>query len=106
MTVKVNQNLCNGCNGIAESRCEAVCPGNLMTRDAEQLAYIRSSKDCWDCMACVKACPQQALQTKLPFQLAGYGSKLVPKSEKKQIHWTLTHPDGKVETFTIPTESI
>lgn len=106
MSVNVIHTKCNGCNRAAESRCEAVCPGNLMVRNDENLAYIRSPKDCWDCMACVKACPMQAIETKLPYELAGYGAKLSPKTEKRQIVWTLTHPDGREETFTIPTESI
>ncbi|OEH84855.1 hypothetical protein BHU72_06575 [Desulfuribacillus stibiiarsenatis] len=106
MSVVVNLHRCNGCNKAVESRCETVCPGNLMTRNQENKAYIRSKQDCWDCMACVKACPQQAIETKLPYELAGYGAKLTPKTEKNQIVWNLEYPDGRKDIFVIPTESI
>jgi len=106
MAVIIDHLKCNGCRDALESRCEEVCPGNLMIRNEEHKAVIRSMSDCWDCMACVKACPMQAIKTKLPYELAAFGAELKPKTTNKQIVWTLKYPDGREEVFTIPVESI
>jgi adenylylsulfate reductase subunit B len=67
MPPKVNLQKCDGCKGEKEALCEAICPGDLMCLNSETLkAACRSPRDCWDCMSCVKACPQGAIETRLP----------------------------------------
>lgn len=94
---------CDGCRGKSESMCEQICPMDIMRLDPTIGKAINiSPKDCWDCMACVKACPNQAIQTKLPYQIAAYGAKLVPLISGTTILWTLTYADGTVRQISKP----
>lgn len=103
MTVTVNNKKCNGCKQLEEPQCVKICPGDLMKIDENTgKSTIREDRDCWDCMACVKACPMKALETRLPYPLAYYKSSLVPRLSEDTITWTLKDPDGKTETFVRP----
>lgn len=106
MTVRINRELCNGCGNCTESRCMRICPGDLLAKDAENKAFIREKKDCWDCAACVKECPRQAIAMHLPVQVGGRGSTLQAKKDKNKIIWTLKTAEGKEEVFTIEAEKI
>jgi adenylylsulfate reductase, subunit B len=104
MTVKVNLELCNACSEFDEPLCVKYCPGDLMAIDNDTgKAYIRNPEECWDCMACVKACPYQALETSLPYQLANYKATLKPRVYKDKIVWKLRDINGVEEVFDIPT---
>lgn len=87
---------------IACGACENICPGNLMVlEDSNSRAYCRSARDCWDCMACVKACPVQALEVRIPYQLGYYPAKLIPEVSRTEIVWTCSDIYGKEETFKV-----
>lgn len=103
MSVITDKTKCNGCADRAEPMCVKTCPGDLMTLDEQGKGTIRSARDCWDCMACVKACPRGALETRLPYQLALYKATLRPKVKSDRIEWTLIDIDGNKEEFTIKT---
>lgn len=95
MSVFVDQKKCLGCG-----KCIDICPGDLLLREEKTGKVImRCPEDCWDCMACVKQCPQHALQTKLPYQLANYKATLQPFIYPDKIIWQLTSLDGKKEEF-------
>ena len=105
MSIIVDKKRCNGCKQLDEPQCVKLCPGDLMMIDPESgKAGIRVAADCWDCMVCVKACPRQALQTRLPYQLANYKATLVPKVGKDTIKWVCTDINGRVEEFEIKTK--
>lgn len=106
MGILVDKQLCDGCEGMREARCVKACPGDLMSIGADTQAFIRAQRDCWDCMACVKSCPQAALETKLPFVLADYGARLVPEVAKDHITWRSIDSQGTEEQFVIKTLEI
>lgn len=94
---------CDGCKGKSEPMCEQICAMDIMKLDpATGKAVNISPRDCWDCMACVKACPNQAIMTKLPYQIARYGAKLVPLVSETSILWTVTYPDGSTRQIRKP----
>lgn len=106
MSVKFDYEACNGCKGRAEPFCTEYCPGDLLAIDKKTgKPYIRSERDCWDCMVCVKACPFSAIETKLPYQLASYKASLRPKVLKDKIIWHLKDSQGKEEVFELKTTS-
>ncbi len=98
---------CDGCRGKSEPMCEQICPMDIMRMDSTVgKARNISPKDCWDCMACVKACPNQAILTRLPYQIAAYGGKLVPLTSETTILWTLTYADGSIRQITKPIRNV
>lgn len=100
MPPRVLPNKCNGCADRSESRCEEVCPGDLMAVDlATGKAYCRSTRDCWDCMSCIKVCPRAALETRIPYQLGYHKASLRPIMGKDRIIWKCVDINGKESTF-------
>lgn len=55
-------------------------------------------------MVCVKSCPFGAIETRLPFQLAGFGASLKPEVAKDKIVWKLKDADGNTEIFEVLTK--
>ena len=102
----INIKLCNGCTTREEGLCEMACPGDLMLRDEETgKAFCRSTRDCWDCMACVKICPQGAIETKIPYQLGYHPAKLIPTMGINKITWTCVDINGNIERFIVKTRN-
>ncbi|MFW6256749.1 MAG: indolepyruvate ferredoxin oxidoreductase subunit alpha [Bacillota bacterium] len=88
MTIKIDKDLCHGCPGRKEGLCERICPGNLLSRE-DGKAKIDRPEDCWDCAACVKACPVNAIQIYLPEEIGGKGGKLAAQLKKDEIVWVM-----------------
>jgi adenylylsulfate reductase, subunit B len=104
MSIKINYDLCTGCAGEEEAICVKLCPGDLLAIDKETgKPYIRSPRDCWDCMVCVKACPYGAIETRLPYQLASYKASLKPEVYKEKIIWHLYDSKGREEIYELKT---
>lgn len=104
MSIKIDYSQCSGCQGQGEPSCVKLCPGNLLAINKETgKPYIRSERDCWDCMVCVKACSYEAIETKLPYQLASYQASLKPKVYNGKIVWHLKDVNGKEEVFELKT---
>ena len=101
MTIEIDTQLCNGCGGGADSKCKRVCPGNLLYKNNHNKAVIRDKADCWDCAACVKECPQQAIKLYLPPEIGGRGSKLQAQNSGEKIIWWLEKADGTTEEYEI-----
>ncbi len=106
MSIRIDKEICTGCNGQEEPFCTKYCPGDLLAIDeVTKKPYIRSERDCWDCMVCVKSCPVGAIETKLPYQLASYKASLKPMVYNEKIIWKLSDINGNEETFELPTVS-
>ncbi len=100
MPPRVLPNKCNGCADREESRCEEVCPGDLMAVDpVTGKAFCRSTRDCWDCMSCTKVCPRAAIETRIPYQLGYHKASLRPIMGKNRIIWKCVDINGKESTF-------
>ena len=95
MTVRIDEALCNGCPARGEGCCEEICPGDLFYRSGGR-ACLREPSDCWDCFACVKACPRGALSVELPFQISEARHRLSARQQEDQIVWKLRDPEGRV----------
>lgn len=101
MPPKVLVDKCDGCKAEKEPLCEQVCPGNLMTLGEGNKAICRDDRDCWDCMSCTKACPQSAIETRVPYQIGYHPAKLIPLMGTNRITWTCVDIHGKVERYVI-----
>ncbi len=106
MSIRVDKNLCTGCTGKSEPPCVKNCPGDLIFINPESgKAELRNQYECWDCMVCVKSCPCQALESRLPFQLATYKASLKVKMGEENITWKLKDIYGQEEIFTLSTKN-
>lgn len=87
MSVLVDEKKCRGCG-----TCVDTCPGDLLMLDpVRKTPEVREASDCWDCMSCVKSCPEGALETHLPYEIALYGASLRPEVTPQFITWTLRY---------------
>jgi len=101
MTIHIDYSLCNGCPDRTEGYCEEICPGDLFFRQ-DGKAVMREPADCWDCFACVKACPRLALFGDLPFQISEVRHRLTARIVPNHIVWTLLDRNGEIiATYTI-----
>ncbi|MEJ6949808.1 4Fe-4S dicluster domain-containing protein [Natronospora cellulosivora (SeqCode)] len=98
MSININENSCNGCPKRKEGRCERICPGNLIKRKNEK-AVIENKSDCWDCAACVKACPQNAIEIYLPEEIGGKGANLLAEVKKNEIVWVIKNQSGNYKEY-------
>ena len=65
-------------------------------------AEIRSQADCWTCGACVKACPVQAIDLKLPSQILKSNVSIRAQCKKQHTVWEIRNGNGIKEEFVIP----
>jgi len=104
MPATVDWKLCDGCRGSPEPPCVRVCPGDIVAKDFEkEKSYLRCAGECWDCYACAKACPRNAIQVELPYALARRAGELRliahdPQGVVWEVHW----PDGRVQRILRP----
>ena len=101
MSIFIDENICNGCKGLSEARCERICPGDLCYRKENTKATIRDQSACWTCASCVKACPVQAIELRLPFEVSDDGASLKARMKRDKTIWMIRNADGHQEEFII-----
>ena len=91
---------CDGCG-----HCVDICPSDIMHIDET----IRRAKNiepnmCWECFACVKACPQNAIDVRgyADFAPMGHSVRVLREEEKGTISWKIKFRNGKVKDFVSP----
>ena len=100
MGIYIDHNLCNGCGyPQSETPCNMACPGDLIFMQTNGKAQITCNADCWDCTACIKLCPKQAIEIKLPFEIVGKETSLKARAYRDKTIWTTKDENGKEEVF-------
>jgi adenylylsulfate reductase subunit B len=95
--IHINRKRCNGCRQLPEGpRCRDICPGDLYYQDEHQKACMHDPSECWDCCACVKACPRAALSIELPFQINDSRTQLYARHKKDDTVWEIRHHDNSL----------
>ena len=102
MTIRIDAQACDGCPGAPEPPCVRDCPGDLLAIDEHGRAAIVDARACWDCAACVKVCPTQAIAL-----LLGDCPQLKEVTLKAQALacktiWNIRLPDGLTRTYETP----
>jgi len=81
---------CDGCKGQDKTACMYICPNDLMVLDKDRMkAYNRDPKMCWECMCCVKICPQQAMAVRGYADFVPMGAQATPLRGSEDIMWTV-----------------
>ncbi len=97
MSIQIDKNKCISCG-----KCGNVCPGNLIYNDLQGKAFIKYPEDCWDCTACIKECPAQAIKLYLEEGIGGKGGYLYTSQERKDcLIWHMVDKFGKEKVISI-----
>lgn len=100
MAVRILKNKCIGCK-----KCTQVCPGNLLCMKNNKAKLVDKSA-CWDCAACVKECPVQAIEMYLQPEIGGKGATLTAEHKGKNIVWKIKKDDEVYEEIETDLEDI
>ena len=94
---------CDGCKGLDKTACQHICPNDLMELNTETMkAYNRDPSMCWECMCCVKACPQQAMAVRGYADFIPMGASVTPLRGTEDIMWTVKFRDNSLKRFRFP----
>jgi adenylylsulfate reductase subunit B len=74
-----------------------------MVLDKDKMkAYNQEPDQCWECMCCVKICPQQAMDVRGYADFVPMGASCVPMRSTDNIMWTVKFRSGQVKRFKFP----
>ena len=94
---------CDGCKALDKTACQYICPNDLMVLDKESMkAYNQDPSQCWECMCCVKICPQDAMDVRGYADFMPMGASCVPMRSTDSIMWTVKFRNGQVKRFKFP----
>ena len=91
---------CDGCG-----HCVDICPSDIMHIDkVNRRAYNIEPTHCWECMSCVKACPQNAIDVRgyADFSPLGHSVRVDRDEDKGTIAWSVKYRDGREKSFLSP----
>jgi adenylylsulfate reductase subunit B len=96
MAIKIDKKICIGCD-----RCTKVCPGNLLSIGKDSKSEICDPRECWDCTACMKECPVEAIEMYLFPEIGGSGSTLAVREEDNVMKWQIKEKGIVIEEIKI-----
>jgi len=102
MGIRVDEKVCNGCGTADEPLCVRDCPGDLMILLDNGKAAIRDNGECWDCAACVKVCPTQAIHMALAAQITLPGVSLRGRALGHKTLWKIRTRDAREKAYETP----
>jgi len=91
---------CDGCG-----HCVDICPSDIMHIDETYRRAINIEPNfCWECYACVKACPQDAIDVRgySDFAPLGHSVRVLREEAKGVISWKIKFRDGREKNFESP----
>ena len=100
MPTFVYMSQCDGCG-----ECVDICPSDIMHIDpTHRRAYNIEPNFCWECFACVKACPQNAIDVRgyADFAPLGHSVRVLREEGKNTISWKIKFRDGSEKNFESP----
>ena len=94
---------CDGCKGQDKTACMYACPNDLMALNKETMKAVNlDSWACWECLCCVKACPQQAMDLRGYADFVPLGASVTPLRGSDSIMWTVKFRNGMTKRFKFP----
>jgi adenylylsulfate reductase subunit B len=112
MPTYVRTDRCDGCKGQEKAACMYICPHDLMRLDNDGLAtghamkaYNQEPEQCWECYACVKICPQNAVEVRHYADVVPLGASVQPLRGTDSITWTIKFRNGTMKRFEFPTRT-
>ena len=107
MPTFVNPNACNACESVHQGPlCVYICPNDLMVMDEGRMkGFNREPEMCSECFACVKLCPQGAIDVRGYADFVPLGASVKPTRNDLEITWEVRFRDGRSMTYTYPVRS-
>ena len=103
MPTFVHPEKCDGCRALDRPACHHICPNDLMVLNTEiGMAFNREPDLCWECYACVKMCPQGAIEMRGYADVMPMGARVTPLRGTDSIMWAIQFRDGGVKRFKYP----
>ncbi len=98
MPTYVRTDKCKGC-----MECVTICPSDIMHIDAAQgRAYNIEPAMCWECYACVKSCPEAAIEVRGYADFAPLHHSVQPTRTADKIEWKIRMRNGDLKEFVFP----
>ena len=83
--------------------CVTICPSDIMHIDAAQgRAYNVEPTMCWECFACVKSCPEAAIEVRGYADFAPLNHSVHPTRTTEKIEWKIRMRNGDLKEFVFP----
>lgn len=107
MPAFVDPTLCNACESVhGGPQCVYICPGDLMVLDvALDKGLNREPEMCSECFACIKLCPEGAIEARGYSDFVPLGASVKPTKTDNEIDWVVKFRDGRTLEFTYPVRS-
>ena len=107
MPTFVNPNTCNACADVHEGPlCVYICPNDLMVLDPVANKGFNQEPDmCSECYACVKLCPQEAINVRGYADFVPLGASVQPHRTDDGMQWDVIFRDGRRFEFTYPSRT-
>ena len=109
MPAYVRTDKCDGCKGRDQAACMYICPHDLMKLDIDgsetghaMKAWNQEPEQCWECYACVKICPRQAVEVRHYADVVPLGASVQPLQSADSVSWTIKFRNGIVKHFEFP----
>ncbi|MCB1759263.1 MAG: adenylyl-sulfate reductase subunit beta [Gammaproteobacteria bacterium] len=109
MPTFVHGEKCDGCEGRPEAFCAYICPHDLMRLDRDGTltghagkSFNQEPDQCWECYACVKLCPQQAIEVRPYADVVPLGACVQPLRGSNSISWRVGFRNGIEKHFEFP----
>ena len=103
MPTFVNPDKCDGCKALTRPACQYICPHDLMKLDTDiGRAFNQEPDACWECFACVKMCPQSAIDLRGYADVMPMGATATPLRGTDSIMWAIKFRDGTLKRFRFP----
>ena len=104
MPTFVKPDVCNACAGVHEGPlCVYICPNDLMVLDNQRMKAFNQEPDmCSECFACVKMCPEEAIEVRGYADFVPMGATVKPRKGEREISWEVRFRDGRTANYNYP----